>query len=109
MTTELGIAEVQYNLGQMYQMGQGVPQDNAEAVKWYRKAAEQGFAPAQLNLGMMYAAGKGVSEDKAEAAKWCLEAARQGNTEAQMRIVLIIIVFTLMAGFFWTHSAPAPD
>ena len=31
--------------------GQGVPQDYAEAVKWYRLAAEQGNADAQYNLG----------------------------------------------------------
>ena len=35
----------------MYRNGQGVTQDNAEAVKWYRKAAEQGYAAAQFNLG----------------------------------------------------------
>jgi TPR repeat protein len=38
----------------------GVKQDAAEAVKWYRKAAEQGYARAQFNLGLMYAEGKGV-------------------------------------------------
>jgi TPR repeat protein len=31
----------------MYATGQGVPQDHVEAVKWYRKAAEQGYAKAQ--------------------------------------------------------------
>ena len=34
--------------------GQGVPQDYAEAVKWYRKAAEQGDVNAQHNIGLMY-------------------------------------------------------
>jgi uncharacterized protein len=38
--------------------GQGVPQDDAQAVAWYRKAAEQGYAAAQVNLGVMYANGK---------------------------------------------------
>ncbi len=38
----------------MYDNGQGVPQDYAEAVKWYRLAAEQGYAYAQYNLGVMY-------------------------------------------------------
>ena len=36
-------------------MGQGVPQDDAEAIKWYRMAAEQGDAGAQFNLGIRYA------------------------------------------------------
>ncbi len=38
---------------------EGVPQDYAEAVKWYRLAAEQGDAGAQFSLGLMYASGRG--------------------------------------------------
>ncbi len=38
---EQGVAEAQFNLGNMYDKGRGVPQDYAEAVQWYRKAAEQ--------------------------------------------------------------------
>ena len=40
---EQGVTMAQYNLGVMYDKGQGVPQDDAEAAKWYQKAAEQGF------------------------------------------------------------------
>ena len=54
----------------MYAKGQGVPQDYAEALKWYRLAAEQGNANAQDNLGVMYANGHGVPQDDAEAVKW---------------------------------------
>ena len=39
---EAGDSTAQYNLGQMYRTGRGVPKDFAEAVKWYRLAAEQG-------------------------------------------------------------------
>ena len=39
---EQGHADAQYNLGLMYDYGGGVPEDDAEAVRWYRKAAEQG-------------------------------------------------------------------
>ena len=45
-----GIAAAQYNLGQMYLFGQGVPQDYKTAVKWYRLAAKQGLASAQRAL-----------------------------------------------------------
>ena len=38
---------------------QGVPKDEAEAVRWYRKAAEQGLAHAQNNLGSLYVYGAG--------------------------------------------------
>ena len=54
----------------MYANGSGVPQDAAEAVRWYRLAAEQGLARAQTNLGFMYANGSGVPQDAAEATRW---------------------------------------
>ena len=54
----------------MYANGEGVPQDYAEAVKWYRRAAEQGYAAAQYNLGAVYATARGVPQDYAEAVKW---------------------------------------
>jgi len=38
-----------------------VPQDYAEAVRWYRKAADQGIAEAQFSLGIAYANGVGVA------------------------------------------------
>ena len=67
----------------MYAKGTGVPQDDVEAVKWYRLAADQGFANAQLNLGLMYAKGTGVPQDDVEAYKWWNLAADQGNTKAR--------------------------
>ena len=81
---EQGEANVQLNLGVMYANGQGVKQDDVEAVKWYRKAAEQGYAKAQFNLGNMYANGQGVKQDDVEAVKWYRKAAEQGNANAQM-------------------------
>ncbi len=41
---ELGMAAAQNNLALMYDNGEGVPENDAEAVKWYRKAADQGLA-----------------------------------------------------------------
>ena len=41
---EQGNARARYNLGVMYEIGQGVPQDDKTAVKWHRLAAEQGDA-----------------------------------------------------------------
>jgi TPR repeat protein len=52
--------------------------DMREAVKWFRKAADQGDAKAQLNLGACYFRGEGVKQDKAEAVKWYRKAAEQG-------------------------------
>ncbi len=47
----------------MYYNGRGVTQDYAQAVKWYRRAAEQGYANAHSNLGALYAKGRGVTQD----------------------------------------------
>lgn len=45
-----GDADAQYNLGLIYEKGKGVPENDAVAVSWYRKAAEQGHVEAQKNL-----------------------------------------------------------
>jgi TPR repeat protein len=70
----------------LYDSGEGVPQDYAEARKWYRLAAEQGDASAQSNLGWMYDSGDGVPQDYAEARKWFRLAAEQGNARAQFNL-----------------------
>ncbi|MDD0759736.1 tetratricopeptide repeat protein, partial [Shigella sonnei] len=62
---EQGNAAAQFNLGVMYENGQGVRQDYVQAVQWYRKASEQGDAQAQYNLGLMYYDGRGVRQDLA--------------------------------------------
>ena len=54
---EAGDVPSQYQIAVLYLRGDGVPQDYAEAVKWFRKAADHGEADAQFNLGHMYAQG----------------------------------------------------
>jgi TPR repeat protein len=60
-----------------------VPQDYAQAARWYRKAADQGYAKAQYNLGILYGTGKGATQDYAEAANWSRKAADQGDPVGQ--------------------------
>ena len=60
----------QYNLGVLYRDGQGVFQDDGEAVTWFRRAAEQDYANAQGALAVMYAQGTGVPEDPVLARMW---------------------------------------
>ena len=74
---EAGDPYAQFNLGNAYYKGNGVPQDYKEAVKWYTKSAEQGFADAQCNLASCYQKGEGVSQDIEEAVKWWKKAAEQ--------------------------------
>ena len=81
---EQGDAEGQLNLGYRYSVGQGVSQDYAEAVRWYRLAAGQGNATAQYNLGVRYDNGEGVPLDYAEAVRWYRFAAEQGVVFAQI-------------------------
>lgn len=64
----------------------GSLEDDAEAVRWFRMAAEQGHAGAQFNLGLMYAEGRSVPEDHAAAVDWYRMAAEQGHAEAQTNL-----------------------
>ena len=79
----------QFNLGALYAIGQGVPRDGAEAVAWYREAADQGLAAAQVNLGVMYQEGEGVPQDAVQAVAWYRKAADQGHAAAQYNIGLM--------------------
>ena len=72
----------QNNLGWMYDKGLGVTQDYVEAVKWYRKAAEQGHADGQNNLGVMYLEGTGVDKNFDIAMVNFQKADAQGNMYA---------------------------
>ena len=60
--------------------------DDAEAVRWYRRAADQGDALAQYHLGNTYAEGTGVSQDYAEAVRWYRLAADQGDARSQFSL-----------------------
>ena len=79
---EQGNASAQFNLGNMYNNGEGVTQDYKQAVKWYRKSAEQGDDSAQHNLGLMYVRGKGVTQDYVLAHMWWNIAASSGHKNA---------------------------
>ena len=81
IAAEQGGAEAQYNLGVMYNIGDGVPEDKLEAAKWFRKAAEQGLAVAQAALGLQL-----LAKDKPEAVKWFRKAAEQGSSSAQFHL-----------------------
>jgi TPR repeat protein len=65
-------------LGGAYYNGWGVPQDDAKAATWFRKAAEQGHAEAQFGLGAIYA-----HTDYTQAASWYRKAAEQGHADSQ--------------------------
>lgn len=83
LLAEQGDARAQSNLGVMYAVGDGAPENDTEAVKSYRLATEQGDAIDQTNLALMYKLGDGVPENYAEAVKWFRLAAEQGDAMTQ--------------------------
>ncbi|MDE0781091.1 MAG: tetratricopeptide repeat protein, partial [Alphaproteobacteria bacterium] len=89
---ERGNADAQFNLGTIYNKGQGVPQDQEAAVKWYRLAADQGIANAQFNLGVMHQNGQGVPKDDKTAVMWYRLAAEQGAAIAQSNLGVMYAV-----------------
>ena len=84
-----GAAYAQYNLGIMLDLGNGVPENDAEAVKWFRKAADQGHAKAQSTLGVMYYGGEGVPENNIRAYVWLSMAKTQGQTAATENLEIL--------------------
>ena len=66
-----------------------MPENDAEAVKWYRKAADQGHAEAQINLGVMYDRGMGVPENSIRAYVWWSMAKTQGDTVATENLEIL--------------------
>jgi TPR repeat protein len=78
-----GSVIAQYNVGSCYASGQGVFQDDFEAVKWYRKAADLGNATAQFYLAECYSNGRGVAKDVELAEQWYRKAAEGGSAGAQ--------------------------
>jgi TPR repeat protein len=82
-------AEAQFNIGLMYNKGQGVARDGKEAARWFQLAALQGVAEAQVNLGVMYDEGQGVAQDYKEAVRWYKLAAKKNKDRAQFNLALM--------------------
>jgi hypothetical protein len=85
---ERGEPEAQFSLGRLYAKGRGTPKNEAEAVRWYLKAAEQGERNASYSLGIMYGMGRGVRQDLIASADWFMRAAQQGHAEAQYAVAV---------------------
>ena len=76
----------QERLGMAYLLGRGVPENNAQAVYWFQKAAEQGSGLAANELGYLYASGKGASQNYATALSWYQKAADLGLASAKYNL-----------------------
>jgi hypothetical protein len=108
-------SEVLYQLGNDYAEGRGVPKNDSEAEKCWRKAAEQGYAPAQMSYGCVYAAGRTVVKNEAEAIKWWRLAADQNDAEAQHMLGLAYFLGNkgvredLVTAYMWSSLAAAQN
>jgi cell division septation protein DedD len=76
---EAGEADAQFNLGQAYKLGRGVPLDVAQAQTWYERAARQGHAQAEANLGLILF----QNNERERAMPWIRRAAERGDPRAQ--------------------------
>lgn len=73
----------QYSLGNHYEMGKGVKKDLAQAIRWYRKSAEQGNIDGQGALANLYFEGPAEVRDLAQGVHWLRKAAEQGGSGSQ--------------------------
>ena len=74
-----GDADAQFNLGQAYKLGRGVPADLGQAESWYRRAAKQGHLQAEDNLGLILF----TANRREEAMPFILRSAERGEPRAQ--------------------------
>lgn len=82
---EAGQAASQYEMGRRLAAGEGVQVDLQEAIRWFRRAAEQGFPRALVQVAILVAReDSGLTED--ETRRILRDAARRGNREAQREL-----------------------
>ena len=90
-----GNSTAQVRLGSLYYLGQGVPEDEKQAVFYWKKAAGQGSADAMFHLGSAYLFGnqaaRTVPDPDREAAIWYFQAASAGHPEAQYHLGLLFL------------------
>ncbi len=89
-----GLADAQYLLARMHQLGIGTKINHKEAFNWYAQAAMQGHADGQFQLGMQWKDGRGVRPYIEVAEFWIRQAASQGQIDAQNRLGLLKPVAT---------------
>jgi len=121
---EKGNASDQYHFGRCYENSLSlrlnpngpvtlvVPQDYAEAIKWYRKAAEKNFFMAQAELGRMLYAGLGSPQNYQEAFRWFRNAAEQDSIMGQFGLGVMyefgeIVVQDKVEAYKWYSLAAA--
>ncbi len=90
---EAGDMARQLQLAADYEDGtNGCEKDNAEALKWYQKSADQGFIPAMYRLAVWYERGDGpLEKDMRQAMAWYEKCADAGSDDAQVHLAKIYL------------------
>lgn len=78
-------------LGELYNLGLGVPMDPKKASEWYELAAKQGEPHAMATLGLMALEGRGVEKDPARGKAWLEQAAAKGDASASYNLALLFM------------------
>ena len=102
--------DAQYRLAGAYNYGKSVPEDHAEAAKWYHRAADAGHVRAQFKLGNLYHYGEGVPRDDEAAAQWLELAAEGGHATAQLFLSALYrfgrgVPVDLVRAYLWAEQA----
>ena len=84
-----GSGRAMFNIGLLYDNGQGVAQNYTKAMLWYRKAAAAGNGLAMCNIGVLYAQSHGVPQDYTKALEWYRKGAAAGSGWAMALIGLL--------------------
>jgi hypothetical protein len=87
----LGHELAMYNLGQLYALGKGVPQNFIRARQWYDRAGALGATQALNQIGVFYSRGEGVNQDFSQARHWFEKAAALGNQEAMTNLGFVYL------------------
>ena len=105
-----GVAPAQYELGKLYERGQGVDKDLIEARNLIQKAAESGHVGAMYDYALFLAEGEGGAKSEADAVTWFEQAAEHGLVDAQYNLGVVHAegIGTpqdLVAALFWFEIA----
>jgi uncharacterized protein len=67
-------------IAEMYDRGDKLPTNHAEAARWWLKAAERGDGDAQLAIAARLISGAGVMRDPNQGKHWCQELLKKHDT-----------------------------
>ena len=81
-----GDVTAQYNMGSIYAIGEGVPQNYDQAFNWFEKAAKQGHIKSAHNIALLYEKGRGAPQDYNQAVNWYKRAVSAGYADSQLNL-----------------------